>query len=89
MKITKIVEFIESKYIPHDLEPGKLYYSPEYEVCCHLCFCGCGVRCCIPIQEGEWSLTNNNGLITIKPSLQQRWECRAHYVITNSEINFC
>ena len=30
------------KYIPEQLEPGKIYISDEYKVAVHLCACGCG-----------------------------------------------
>lgn len=84
----ELVEIPDDKFMPEQLEFGKLYYSKEYTVACHLCLCGCGVKCCIPIKEGEWSITNDNSKLTVKPSLQQLFECRSHYIITNGIANF-
>jgi len=79
----ELVEIPEGGYIPEELEFGKMYYSKEYGVANHLCLCGCGTKAPIPIGEGEWSINNDNGKLTVKPSLQQLFECRSHYIITN------
>lgn len=84
----ELIEILEGEFIPNKLEFGKLYYSKEYEVANHLCLCGCGVKAPIPIKEGEWSISNENNKLTIKPSLQQLFECRSHYIITNGKANF-
>lgn len=84
----ELVEIKEGEFIPHELEFGKMYYSKEYSVANHLCLCGCGVQAPIPIQQGEWSISNENGKLTVKPSLQQLFECRSHYIITDGVANF-
>lgn len=66
------------------MEFGKLYYSEKYRVMNHLCLCGCGHPAPIPIEPGEWSITENNGLVTVRPSLKQRFACKSHYLITDS-----
>lgn len=70
------------------MEEGIIYINKSYECCSHLCLCGCGVECYLPLSEGEWSLTDNNGKITITPSILQRFDCKSHYVITNGKANF-
>ena len=84
----ELVEITEGEFIPNKLEFGKLYYSKEYSVANHLCLCGCGVQAPIPIKDGEWSIANNNNKLTVKPSLQQLFECKSHYIITNGIANF-
>lgn len=84
----ELVILQEGEYMPKIKEPGKLYYSPELQGSSHLCLCGCGVECWLPIKEGEWNLINNAGKATITPSILQRFECKSHYIITNGVANF-
>jgi hypothetical protein len=84
----ELVIIPDNEFIPKELEFGKMYYSKEYGIANHLCLCGCGTKAPIPIKEDEWSITNNNGRLTVKPSLQQRFECKSHYIITNGIANF-
>lgn len=90
MKTLKKVEIepIYVEFIPADLEQGKLYISEKYEGCTHLCLCGCGVKCYLPLGAGEWSINNNKGKVSITPSILQRFECKSHYIITNNVANF-
>jgi len=78
----------DDEFIPEKLEPNTLYYSKEYNTSLHLCLCGCGVKCCLPIKEKEWSLEETENGVTIKPSIQQLFECRSHYIITKNVANF-
>lgn len=82
------VELIRVEFIPDVLEFGKIYYSEEYLTSCHSCLCGCGQQICIPIKPGEWTLTENNGKVSISPSLLQRHGCKSHYIIRNNIANF-
>ncbi len=82
------VELVEVEFIPEVMEFGKLYYSNKYKCASHLCLCGCGMKAPIPVKEGHWILNNNNNKLTISPSLQHRFECRSHYIITNGIANF-
>lgn len=84
----ELVELKEGEYVPEIMQFGKLYYSPELKGSKHLCLCGCGVHCFLPIKEGEWYLTVNNNKPTITPSILQRFECKSHYIITNGIANF-
>lgn len=92
MKTLKTVEvkLVYSKYCPpkSEMEQGIIYVSKEYNGSAHLCLCGCGKDCYLPLRQGEWSFTDNNGKATITPSIQQRFECKSHYIITNGKANF-
>lgn len=82
---------VECKEIPAELEAGKLYVSKVYKVAVHLCACGCGGKTVTPITQGEWSLTENNGAITLRPSIGN-WSgenpYHAHYYITDNKIQW-
>lgn len=84
----ELVELKPGEYVPDVLEFGKIYYSAELHGSKHLCLCGCGVDCYLPIKEGEWKLFVKNGKVTIVPSIKQRFECESHYVINNGVANF-
>jgi hypothetical protein len=70
------------------MEQGKIYICEQYHGASHLCLCGCGVESYLRLGEGEWTITDNNGKITITPSILQRFDCKSHYVITNGEVHF-
>lgn len=84
----ELVEINNGEYLPEYMEFGKLYYSKEFGGANHYCLCGCGVKAYIIIAPGEWSIDNTNNKLTIKPSLQQLFQCRSHYIITNGIANF-
>ncbi len=78
--------------IPDELEEGKLYISEKYHTAIHLCACGCNKKTVTPIMSGEWVLTDNDGKITLRPSIGNFiWEkpYHAHYLITNNKIEWC
>lgn len=81
------IELVEVEFIPEVMEFGKLYYSKKYQVSNHLCPCGCGTQVPLPIMDGEWSISNSGGIVTITPSIQHRMYCLSHYVITNGSAN--
>ncbi len=91
MKTLKKVAFdlIEVEFIPEAnlMESGKIYYSKAYNTTNHLCPCGCGTQTPLPIKDGEWSLSVDNGKVTINPSILHRAYCKSHYVITNGSAN--
>ena len=83
-----LIILAQGEYMPKTLEPGTLYYSPEFATSSHLCLCGCGHICALPIKTGEWSLLAHNGKPTVAPSIQQRFECKSHYIIIGGVANF-
>lgn len=89
----KIYEIIPVEYeeIPHELETGKLYIAKQYNVAVHLCACGCGVKTVTPLKDGEWTLTENDGKVTLRPSIGNcigENPYHAHYFITENKIEW-
>jgi hypothetical protein len=84
----ELIELKDGEYVPDKMEFGKIYYSKEFKGTNHMCLCGCGHQCYLPIKDGEWSLLTNNGNVTIIPSISQRFDCKSHYIITNGKANF-
>lgn len=83
----QLIELNDDEFVPEDLEFGKLYYSKKYSCIPHLCVCGCGQKVSIPIGKDQWSVNNNNGKVSISPSILHRIGCRTHYVIENGIAN--
>lgn len=93
MKTLKQVDIIPIyvKEIPsrEDMKFGEFYICLQYFATNHLCLCGCGHQCYLPINKDGWRIgdTKENKL-TITPSILQRFECKSHYIITNNIANF-
>ena len=90
MKTNDIIPWFV-KYIPEQLEPGKIYISDEYKVAVHLCACGCGGKTVTPIDENEWTVTMQGDKLTIRPSIGNwKWEnpFHAHYFMTDNIIQW-
>jgi len=79
------VEFLPSK---EKMEYGKIYISNQYNCSNHLCLCGCGEECFLPLHPSEWSLVDKDEKISVTPSIQQQVPCKSHYIITNGNANF-
>jgi len=77
------------QHIPEELKQGILYISKEYKIAIHLCACGCGGKTVTPLDE--WKMTEQNGKITLRPSIGN-WvgerPYHAHYYITNNKIQW-
>lgn len=87
------VTAIKPQYVelmPEKLEERVLYISQQYNVAIHLCACGCSQKVVTPINKpGEWQLTDNNGMVSLYPSIgnfKGQKPYHAHYFITNNEI---
>ena len=77
--------------IPKKKVDGILYISIKFEIAIHLCACGCGVQTVTPLGSNEWQLTDNEGKITLRPSIGNfQWESpyHAHYYIINNKIDW-
>lgn len=80
-------KFVE--FIPEKIEDGVLYISVEYCTAIHKCVCGCGNRVVTPLSPTDWELTFNGKSITLYPSIGNwNFECKSHYWIRRSEIEF-
>lgn len=55
--------------IPRELEESILYISLKYGVSVHLCACGCSGKTALPLEKGQWTLTDNNGMVSLTPSI--------------------
>jgi hypothetical protein len=77
--------YVES--FPNTLEEGIIYISRRFRTACHLCCCGCGTKIVTPLRQTEYSLTDNNGRISLYPSVGN-WNhpCRSHYVIRHGQV---
>lgn len=82
---------IYCEYMPPELEPGKLYISKRFQLAIHLCACGCGGKTVTPLGPGEWTLNENDGKITLRPSIGN-WSgenpYHAHYYVTENRIDW-
>jgi len=92
-KIYKL-EPVFCEQIYKELEEGKLYISEKYGVAIHLCACGCGVETVTdfqPVWSAGWTFKNNNGLVTLRPSIGNfngEEPYHAHYYITDNKIEW-
>lgn len=76
--------FVE--FIPRELEPGKIYISMLYHTAVHACLCGCGERTVTPLIEGQWTLIESEGKISLDPSIGNfNLPCMSHYFIKNNK----
>lgn len=83
------LEPIYVEFIPDVLESGKLYISSKYKVANHLCACGCGEQTVTPLDTNGkcWHLIEIEGKVSLTPSIgNQKFQCRAHYMITDNMI---
>lgn len=82
---------IYCEQIPADLESGTLYISKEYSVAIHLCACGCGGQTVTPLGASEWTLSETNDKVTLRPSIGNFMgenPHHAHYYITDNKIEW-
>ena len=82
-----IIKLQRVHYMPKELKSGVLYVSEEFGAAAHLCACGCGSKIRTPLSPTEWSLTEENGRPTLRPSVGN-WQqaCQSHYWIQQGEI---
>jgi len=78
-------------YMPDEMESGKLYISTVFKLAIHLCACGCGGKTVTPLKQGEWTLTDKDGLVALRPSIGNfsgENPYHAHYYITDNKIEW-
>jgi hypothetical protein len=75
--------------IPKILDDGVLYISEKFSTAAHNCGCGCGVKIVTPLKPGRWTMSNDGGLVSIKPSIGN-WSsaCQSHYWIEVNQIKW-
>lgn len=80
--------------VPDTLKIGLLYISKKYGCTVHLCACGCGQKTVTDLKPNwndGWTLSDNNGLVTLRPSIgnfKGENPYHAHYYITNNKIEW-
>lgn len=93
--MTLTTEYVH--YMPKEKKEGILYVSKEFELCIHICPCGCKTEAVTPFRiwvnpetgyRHGWDMTDNNGIITLSPSLLNSG-CNAHYHLVENEIRWC
>jgi hypothetical protein len=85
---TLIPVYVE--HMPEELQEGVLYISEIFQTAIHLCACGeCGRETVTPLSQG-WTVTDDGGKITIRPSIGN-WQmpCKSHYFITDGRVEWC
>lgn len=97
MRATELkLEFVE--YMPKELEEGILYISERFSVAIHLCACGCKGKTVTPFgltisgEKKGWDLINDNGLVTLSPSIGNfsgESPYHAHYFIRKNKVEWC
>lgn len=71
------------------MENNILYVSKLYKTTTHRCLCGCGNKVILPLTPQFWKLTDNDGKISITPSVGSfNLPCKSHYIITDGVANF-
>ena len=77
------------KYVPDQIELGKLYISMEFSTCVHLCTCGCGEKVVTPLAPHEWKLYYDGKKVTLNPSIGNfKYNCNSHYFIRGNRVDW-
>ncbi|SRR6266568_5450239 len=79
---------VEVGRFPDTFEPGKLYWSKEFEISAHLCACGCADVIYLPVGTVDYSITVDRDGPTLRPSVGNWNVCNAHYFITNGAVQW-
>lgn len=79
---------VEVDRFPDTFQPGKLYWSKEFEISAHLCACGCGDVIYLPVGPVDYSITIHEKGPTLRPSVGNWNVCDAHYFITKGEVQW-
>lgn len=85
------VKMVET--VPAVIEDGVLYVSEKYGTAIHLCACGCGEETVTPLKpllHDGWDCRNENGLVTLSPSISNAQFCpnKAHYFFERNRVRW-
>lgn len=84
-----VPEYVDG--VPEVLQEGILYISKKYGIAMHNCACGCGQKTATPLGDGEWTLTEENAVVSLHPSIGNfsgENPYHAHYFILNNKIEW-
>ena len=93
-KISELKPVYVEEFIPGELEDGILYISKRFGIAIHLCACGCGQKTVTDLKprwSDGWTLTDDDGRITLRPSIGNfngENPYHAHYFITDNKIQW-
>ena len=87
IKQVEISGVIYAENIPDILQDNYIYLSEKHQVAIHNCLCGCGNQVVTSLLKNEWSISDIQGKITMKPSIKNLF-CGSHYILTNNIANF-
>jgi hypothetical protein len=71
---------------PKPVTAGKLFWSREFEMCAHLCACGCGDVIKLPVDAANYRVFETSKGVTLRPSVGNWGVCDAHYLITDGKV---
>lgn len=79
---------VDIRSFPAQPLPGVLYWSREFEMCGHLCACGCGDFIQLPVGPVDYAITIGPKGPTLRPSVGNWDVCDNHYYITDGEVQW-
>jgi len=72
------------EFMPDKLADNVMYISERFQLAIHVCPCKCGIKAVTPLGSDGWTMTRENGLVSLSPSLLN--PCGTHYFIKNSSV---
>jgi hypothetical protein len=79
---------VEVERFPEPIESGKLYWSREFGMSAHRCACGCGDVIYLPVGPVDYTISDDPGGPSLRPSVGNWNICNAHYFITNGGVQW-
>ena len=81
-------QFVQS--IPQDLKKGILYVCVTYDICVHLCPCGCMSKIFTPIsKEYGWVISYDGVNVSLAPSIGNgAYPCGSHYFLKEGKVQW-
>lgn len=73
--------------MPEEKQEGIIYVSQDFNLVIHLCPCGCKKEVVTPFGKDDWTITIENDLVTLFPSIGNfQFPCKSHYWLVKNEI---
>lgn len=71
------------------MEQGVLYISLKYNICIHLCPCGCKNEVALPISPNNWQIIYTGVNVSLTPSIGSfDLKCKSHYFLVDGKIKW-
>ena len=81
-------DLVNVERFPKVFDPGKFYWSQEFEMSAHQCACGCGDVIQLPVDSLNFRIVQGARGFTLRPSVGNWGVCDSHYFITNSAVEW-